>query len=424
MHGGKSKNIAGNTINKYPFTMVVRDLYRVNNTATDTFAVLRDRRLAWFFMTIAVNTRFLLSDYLEGYGYFISETFRRITRNHPGDQFIFIFDRPYDPRFIFGSNVKPVVTGPPARHPLLWKFWYDVKVPAVLRKYKADVFVSPDGFCSLSTRVPQCLVVHDLAFLHDPSFLKKTHQGYYKRYTGKFLDKARVIATVSEFSKQDMLARFKIDADKIKVVFSAAKEIFHPLEEQEKEAVKNKYTGGREYFVYAGGIHPRKNLMNLLKAFSVFKKRQQSGMKLLLAGRLAWNYESFTKSLASYKYRDDVIMTGYLEEKELVNIIGSAYGLVYPSLLEGFGVPVLEAMHCDVPVITSLNSAMQETAKDAALYADPNNYSDIAEKMMRIYKDENLRKQLIEKGRQLRKEYSWDRTAELLWECIVKTVGS
>lgn len=372
-------------------------------------------------MIIAVNTRFLMGDYLEGYGNFIYETFIRITKNNPEHQFLFIFDRPYEKHFIGGENVKAVVTRPAARHPLLWKIWYDISVPAVLRKYKADVFVSCDGFCSLRTKVPQCLVVHDLAFLHYPSLNIKSHLLFYKKYMPAFLKKATFIATVSEFSKKDIMQQYKTPAAKIDIVYNGVKEIFQPLKEEVKVATKNKYTEGKEYFVYAGSIHPRKNLMKLLKAFSIFKKRQQTNMKLVLAGRLAWKYESFKENLKSYKYRNDVIMTGYTEQKELVNIIGSAYGMVYPSLFEGFGVPVLEAMQCDVPVITSVNSAMQEIAKDAALFADPENSTDIAEKMMLLYKDEKLRKELIEKGKKVASKYDWDKTAELLWQTILKS---
>lgn len=374
-------------------------------------------------MIIAVNTRFLLADYLEGYGYFIFENLKRITANHPEHEFIFIFDRTYEQQFVFGKNVKPVVTGPPARHPLLWKFWYDVKIPALLKKHRADVFVSPDGFCSLATKVPQCLVVHDLAFLHYPSFNQRAHLRFYKKYTGKFLQKAASIATVSAFSKQDILKNYPVDAGKLRIVYSAASDIFQPLPVPDKEEVKNKYSAGREYFVYAGSIHPRKNLINLLKAFSVFKKRQQSNMKLLLAGRLAWKYGSFTESLRYYKYRDDVVLTGYVEKKELARIMGAAYALVYPSLHEGFGVPVLEAMQCDVPVITSSGSAMEEIAGDAALYADAGDHQAIAEKMMLVYKDEELRKELISKGRERAHQYKWDKTAELLWQSILDAVG-
>lgn len=375
-------------------------------------------------MKIAVNTRFLLKDYLEGYGYFIFETFLRIVRNHPEHEFIFIFDRPYDSKFIFAENIKPVVIGPQARHPLLWKLWYDIKIPAVLKKYKADVFVSCDGFCSLGTNVPQCIVVHDLSFLHYPSFNKKAHTIFYKRYIPRFLKKAGSIATVSDFSKQDILSFYKnIPASKINVVYSGVKEIFKPVGEKEKKAIKEQYTSGKEFFIYVGAIHPRKNLENLLKAFSVFKKRQQSGMKLLLAGRLAWKYQPFLEKLKTYKYRDDVVLTGYVNDEELSRILGSAYAMLYPSLFEGFGVPVLEAMHCDVPVITSKNSSMQEIAQEAALYCDPSDYNSIADKMMLLYKDENLRKKLIIKGKEIFPKYSWDATAEAIWQNILKAVG-
>ncbi len=374
-------------------------------------------------MVIAVNTRFLLEGYLEGYGNFIYETFHRITRNHPEHQFIFIFDRPYEERFVQGENVRAVVTGPAARHPLLWKFWYDVRIPAILKKYGADVFVSADGFCSLHTKLPQCLVVHDLAFLHYPPAIKRSHLLYYKRYTPKFLAKATSIVTVSQFSKEDIVQQYSIDPSRIDVVYNGVKEIFHPLNEEEKTTTKAKYTEGKEYFVYTGSIHPRKNLINLLKAFSVFKKRQQTNMKLVLTGRLAWKYESFKENLKSYKYRNDVVMTGYVDETELASITGAAYGMVYPSLWEGFGVPVLEAMRSDVPVITSPASSMEEIARDAALYADPESHVAIADKMMLLYKDENLRKEMIRKGQTVAEGYSWDRTAGLLWNCILKATS-
>ena len=369
-------------------------------------------------MIIAVNTRFLLAGYLEGYGYFIHECFKRITHDHPEHQFIFIFDRPFDPRFIYEKNVTPVVIGPPARHPVLWKWWYDVKIPQVLKKYKADIFVSADGFCSLTTSVPQCLVIHDLAFLHHPAFIKKSHLIFYKRYTPRFLKKAGSIATVSAFTKADIHQRYKIDNEKISVVYNAAKPTFNPLTENLKSNVKLKYTEGKEFFLYSGAIHPRKNLLNLLKGFSLFKKRLKSNFKLVIAGRLAWKYESFLKDLETYKYRHDVILTGYLPEEELVSLTASAYALVYPSLLEGFGVPVLEAMQSGVPVITSARSAMEEIAGDAALYADVTTPFDIGEKMMNLYKDENQRDMLIQKGLQKAGEYSWQKTSTLLWQSI------
>lgn len=371
-------------------------------------------------MTIAVNTRFLLANHLEGYGYFVSEVFKRIVQKHPQHQFYFLFDRNYDPSFVFASNVVPIIISPPARHPLLWKIWYDVKVPFTLRKFKADVFLSPDGFCSLTTKIPQCLVVHDLAFLHQPSGIKRSHLFFYKRYTPKFLRKATAIATVSRFSKTDIMKQYSIAEEKIDVVYSAVKPIFQAITFEQQQSVKDQYTTGHEFFLYTGAIHPRKNLINLLKAFSIFKKRLQSNMKLVLAGRLAWKNDEFLQLLQTYKYKDDVVMTGYLPEAELAAITASAYAMVYPSLFEGFGVPVLEAMQCQIPVLTSAGTSMQEIGEEAALYFNPNEPADMADKMMRIYKDEDLRNNLIEKGVGVARKYSWERTADLLWASIMK----
>jgi glycosyltransferase involved in cell wall biosynthesis len=367
---------------------------------------------------IAVNTRFLLDQYLEGYGYFLQEVLQRLVQARSQDEFIFIFDRPFDQKFIYGKNVKGIVAGPPARHPLLWKYWYDVKVPAILKSEKADVFLSCDGFCSLRTKVPQVLVIHDLAFLHFPNYINKTQLLFYKHYTPRFLRKATSVVTVSHFSRKDILNHYPIASEKISVVHNAARDSFQPLDYEAQQAVREKYTEGKNYFIYAGAIHPRKNLTNLLKAFSIFKKRQKSDWKLVLAGRMAWKNEAFLKSLTLYKHRNDVVVTGYVAETELAQLVGSAYALVYPSVWEGFGVPVIEAMQSGIPVITSLGSAMQEIAGTAALYADPLKHDEMAAQMMLIYKDENLRSSLIEEGSKVAKQYSWEMTAQQLWEKI------
>lgn len=373
-------------------------------------------------MIIVVNARLLIKDGLEGMGYFIRETVRVLAETHPGDQFILLFDRTFDADLLTSPNLKGLVVPPPARHPLLWKFWFDLKIPLVLKKLKADVFLSPDGFCSLTTQVPQCLVVHDLGFLHHPEAYQKSHERFYRHFTPRFLKKARSIATVSAFSKKDIMKVYHTAPEKIDVVYNGVKEIFHPMGWEDRGVVKDQYARGCEYFLYAGALQPRKNLISLLKAFSIFKKRQQSEMKLVLAGRLAWKNENFLRLLETYKYKDEVILTGYLPEQELARVMAAAYALVYPSFFEGFGVPVLEAMKCAVPVLTAGQSAMEEIGEDAALYFDPHDHQDMAEKLMLIYKDEALRKTLSEKGRQVAEKYSWERTAGLLWETILKAV--
>ena len=206
-------------------------------------------------------------------------------------------------------------------------------------------------------------------------------------------------------------------------MYSAAKPVFATIPYVLQSAVKEKYTDGCEYFLFTGGIHPRKNLLTLLKAFSVFKKRQQSNMKLVVAGRLAWKNNDLLDKLETYKYRNDVVLLGYVKEEELVNITASAYALIFPSFFEGFGVPPLEAMQCNVPVITSNVSSMPEICGAAALYANPNSYNELAEKMMQLYKDETLRNKIIDEGKEQCKKFNWNTTADLMWQTILKTVG-
>ena len=375
-------------------------------------------------MRIAVNAIFLQKNKLEGYGYFVQEIFSRLAIKYPEHEFIFLFDQGYDEQFVFSKNVMPLVITPKARHAFSFKYWYDVKLPLALRGLKPDVLVQPYGFCSLTIKVPQLLVVHDLAFKHYPHFIAKQHLFYYKAFTKKFLNKAKQIATVSEFSKSDLIAQYHIDSPKIDVIYSAAKTVFKPVPLTIHEQTKSQFAEGEEYFLFVGGVHPRKNLMNLLKAFSIFKRRQRSRMKLLVVGRLAWKYDDIVEKLKTYKYRNDVVLLHYLDEAVLATVMASAYALVFPSFFEGFGVPILEAMQADVPVITSNNSSLLEIGGDAVLYVNPNDPEAIATEMMQLYKDESMRSRFITAGRQQCAKFSWDRTAELMWQSILTTAAS
>jgi len=373
-------------------------------------------------MRIAVNTRLLLKGKLEGIGWYTHETLKRIVTEHPQHEFIFFFDRPYDPSFVFAENVTPVVFGPPARHPVLFYIWYEMRIPYMLRKYNADVFLSPDGLMSLSTKVSTCIVMHDLAFEHYPHHLSLAIRNYLKKFSPQFAQKAKRIVTVSEFSKKDIAEKYHVSLDKIDVSYNGAHNAYQPLEWEEKEAVKKEYADGCEYFVFAGALHPRKNVVNLLKAFVAFKKRQRSNMKLVIVGRLAWKYEAVEELKNNMPFKEDVKWVGYLNVKKLCKVIGAAYALVYASLFEGFGIPILEAQQCHVPAIISNTSSMPEVGGDAALTVDPQNVEDIAHKMEQLYKDENLRKQLAEAAKEQSKKFNWERTASVLWDNILQCV--
>ncbi|MCH8319124.1 MAG: glycosyltransferase, partial [Bacteroidetes bacterium] len=192
-------------------------------------------------MLIAINTRFLIKDKLEGIGWFTCETLKRITRNHPEHQFVFFFDRHFSDEFIFSDNITPLVLSPAARHPFLWYYWFEFAVSNCLKKLKPDIFLSTDGYLCLSTKVKSVLVIHDLAFEHYPKHIDYLTRKYYKYFVPKYAKKADRIATVSRFSKEDIIDKYQISSDKIDVVYNGANELYQPLNEKEKLKIRSKY---------------------------------------------------------------------------------------------------------------------------------------------------------------------------------------
>lgn len=373
-------------------------------------------------MKIVVNTRLLLKNKLEGIGWFTYETLKRITKSHPEHHFIFIFDRTFDQEFIFSDNITPVVLSPQARHPLLFYIWFEYSITRILKDLKADLFLSPDGYLSLSTEVKSLAVIHDLNFEHYPKDLPYLVRRYYQYFFPKFAHKAVRIATVSEYSKQDIATTYGVESNKIDVVYNGVGESFAPVSEEEKRNTKNKYTRSSDFFLFIGSLHPRKNITRLFLAFDEFKKSTSSDIKLLIVGQKYWWTNEIEHAFKNMQFQADVLFTGGLPHQELKNIIASAMALVYVSYFEGFGIPILEAMQCDVPVITSNITSMPEVAGDAALFVDPFSVDSIKEAMLKIANDEQMRITLIEKGRERRQVFSWDKTAGLLWESIEKII--
>lgn len=371
-------------------------------------------------MNIAVNTRLLLKDKLEGIGTFAFESLRRIAETHKEHRFIYLFDRPFAEEFITSPNITPLVVPPPTRHPVLWYWWLEKKLPAVIKEYKADLFFSPDGFIPLHLSIPSHTVIHDLNFEHYPSDLPWAARKYYLHYFPRFAERANRIATVSEFSRNDIHRQYGTPLEKIDVVYNGSVSEFTPLSEQEKAATRSAYAGGQDYFIYVGSMHPRKNIPRLLQAYEEFRKRSEKRVKLLLAGsRTSWapgNDEQVRKM----KFGGDVHFTGRVPAEKLKYLLGSALALTYVPYFEGFGIPIIEAMSAGVPVISSNKSSMPEIAGDAALLTDPFFIGSIAEAMLNVAGDAALREKLITKGHKQAQKFSWERTASLLWESILR----
>lgn len=366
-------------------------------------------------MNIAVNTRFLLKDKLEGIGIYTHELFSRVVQLMPEHQFYFYFDRPFDKQFIYSGNVHPRILFPQARHPLLWYWWFEKSIPKRLKQDKIDLFISPDGYCSLNTGIPQVMTVHDLAFEHYPQFIPFTVARFYKKFVPQYCKKATKLWAVSEYTRLDIENHYKINTHKIDVIYNAVDtSLFNTRQTafHQSNAIK------APYFIFLGAIHPRKNVLNLLKAFNAFKQEQANNFKLLLIGRNAWLNQELKNYLMSMPFHSDVIWIENCTRDDLANYLKNAFSMVYPSLFEGFGIPVIEAMQCGVPVACSNTSCLPEIAQDAAIYFNPENVDDIKKAMLRLSKDEMLRSQLSEKGRQRAANFSWDASAQKMADSI------
>ncbi|MBR9922388.1 MAG: glycosyltransferase family 4 protein [Bacteroidetes bacterium] len=373
-------------------------------------------------MRIAINTRFLLPGKLEGIGLFTREVARRLVVRRPDDNFLFLFDRPFDSQYIFGPNVEGRVVYPPARHPILWYLWFEWSLPRVLRQWETDVFLSPDGYASLRSKVPTVMVTHDLAFEHYPEQISGMVSKYYRHYVPKFHQRAEEIVTVSEYTRQDVIKAYGILADKVQAACNGVRPEFGRLSAKAKQAVRDQYAQGKPYFFYIGAIHPRKNLERLLLAFNAFKAKSQSDTKLLIAGRFAWKSEGVRRAYENSPFKEDIVLLGYVEAGALSDLLGGCRALTYVSLFEGFGVPILEAMWAEVPVISSTVSSMPEVCGEAGLLVDPTKVEEIAQAMQEVDSDSALRERLVEKGRIQRDKFSWEKATDIVEASLAKAI--
>jgi len=366
---------------------------------------------------IGINTRFLLTTKMEGFGWYTFEISKRLVAQHPEHQFVFFFDRPYDSKFIFGENVKGVIVSPPARHPILHAIWYEFSLKKALKKHKVDVLFSPDGYLSLRSKIPQIAVIHDINFEHYPKDLPFFSRTYLRYFFPKYAKKAAKIITVSNYSKADIQQKYGIEASKITVAWNGSSELFKPISEELKSETKLNYSGSESYFIFVGAIHPRKNVQRLIDAFVTFKKTTGSSTKLLIVGASLWRDSGFNLNLPE-AIKSEIIFTGHLQLEELAKLMGSALALTYVPYFEGFGIPLLEAMQCGTPIIAGNLTSLPEVAGDAAIYCDPFNVAAISEKMMLLEQSKELQQQLKEAGLKRSIDFSWDISAKIVWDEI------
>lgn len=373
-------------------------------------------------MRIAVNTRFLLSKGLTGFGVYTHEIMRRLVTAQPTDEFAFCFDRKFDPSFIYGDNVRGVCLYPPARHTILFHVWYQLRLKSFVKKWNADILFSPDSFMPLGLNTPSVITVHDVAYKRFPDMISRDQLRYYETFMPKYIDQATHIITVSEFSKREICQFYDVDPTKITVIYNGVSEEFTPMGNSEQQVVRQEYSDGCRYLLYVGAIHPRKNLATMIRSYDHFRERSSENVKLIIAGGQTWQTQDVKSALEASPNRSDIQLLGHVTPEELPRLVASATAMVYISLYEGFGLPVIESLACGIPAIVSsaesTSAVLTEVGGQAVLQVDPNDIESVASGMLRIIEDAELHSELAGRAVDRAKLFNWDNAAARTYEVL------
>ena len=253
---------------------------------------------------------------------------------------------------------------PPARHPYLWYVWYEHSLKRKLKQTKPDLFFSPDGFIPTTGKTKTLNTIHDLNFEHNPEWVPNKVADYYKKYFPLCAEKASHNSPrFLSFQNKTLLAPMVLSEQKIDVVYNSASSDFTRKSDAQISDFKTKHTSGQPYFIFVGALNPRKNLQNIFPAFD----RLGSNHKLLVVGnKMHWD-STIESAFNAMQKQEDVVFSGRLSSDDLNTALSGATALVFPSLFEGFGIPILEAFKAETAVITANNSSLPEIAGEAAL---------------------------------------------------------
>lgn len=300
------------------------------------------------------------------------------------------------------------------------KLWTQWRLPLDLfvSSPKPDVFFSPTHYAPRFSPVPTVVSVMDLSYLYFPEMFNKSDLLQLRSWTAYSVKKASKILTISNSSKDDIIKEYKVGKDKVVVTHLGIKNTVTLTPHiYSMSQLKAKYGLSDNYLLFVGTLQPRKNIKRLIEAFEkVIKPKVEShtvnDLQLIIVGRKGWLYEEILDAPKDLGIEQHVKFLENVQDDELPLFYKHALMFVLPSLYEGFGLPVLEAMKQGCPVITSNISSLPEAGGDAALYVDPEDIDDIAEKITQLVKNEKLRKELVEKGKAQVKKFSWEKTAK------------
>lgn len=287
----------------------------------------------------------------------------------------------------------------------------------LLLRGRADVMFFPNFETMPSFfQTPKVVVVHDISFLTHQNLVMPRNVYRFKRNVRRSLRQAKKVITVSEHSKKEIVDHYKIHPDKVEVVYNGVDtSVFKPASTQEIAAITRKYKIKGSYLLFVGDIQPRKNIEGLLHAYRLLPAEIKDKYCLVLAGSKGWRDGAIHEAIERFQKEGNKIQPlGYVPDEDLPALYSGAEVFVYPSLYEGFGVPIIESMACHTPVITSNISSIPEIAQEAAILVDPHDVRQLSEAIEKVLKDKDLQQDLIEKGQRNIERFNWDRSAQKL----------
>lgn len=357
-----------------------------------------------------------------GVGHYTFELARHLALAAPDHKFQlvspFTFDPPIDDAGL-PSNLKAIRPQVGA-----WRRrWFAIGLPLYLRQAAIDLFHGTNYDVPLWSKRPAVLTIHDLSLL----LYGSTHEGRLAR-RGRYripimARRAAAIITPSQAVKAEVSRYLKINSSKLFVVPEAARSFFKPVPSAESDAVRRRFKIDGNFILYVGTIEPRKNLITLLQAFEEILRHTERKPQLVIAGKVGWLTDKLFTRAGQSDAADRLVFTGYVADEELRALYSAATLFVYPSVYEGFGLPVLEAMACGAPVITSDIPSLSETAGKAARLVSPHDPQALARNVVELLENESERQYLSQAGIQQAQQFSWEKAARSTLDVYAEVIS-
>jgi glycosyltransferase involved in cell wall biosynthesis len=314
------------------------------------------------------------------------------------------------------ASSQPAIRNVPLSDDWVARLWHRLclPIPAEAITGALDVFYSPDFALPPTRRACQTLLtVHDLSFVHHPDAFVPPLRRYLERVVPRSIERADLVLADSAHTRLDLTRLFAVPDDRVKVIYPGVDTRFRSQPEpSESVRLRESYAlGHKPYVLSVGTLQPRKNYVRLIQAFIQSRASREMDMQLLIAGGRGWLYQNV---LAEAEKHDSVRLLGFVEDRDLPALYRGAALFAFPSLYEGFGLPVLEAMACGVPVVCSHTSSLPEVAGDAALLVDPLDVDALEEALTRALEDDDLRRGMIDRGFVQAARYDWAQSAAQL----------